>query len=95
VECDAGAYSVHDLLREIALEEPPADAVYYRHGGHFLDLGRAADDLYQAGQAVAGLLAFDAVLPHLRAAYGWMRQQGTRERACARERPCCSRLGDL
>ena len=28
VECDGSAYSLHDLLREIALEEPPADEVY-------------------------------------------------------------------
>ena len=58
----------------------------YRHAEHYLDLGSAADDLYQEGQAVAGLLAFDAVLPHLRAAYDWMRQQSTLRGAAVAER---------
>ena len=77
VDCDAEAYSVHDLLREIALEKPPADEVYYLHAEHFLALGRAADKHYQEGQAVEGLLAFDAILPHLRAANAWMQQQAS------------------
>ena len=75
VECDAGLYSLHDLLREVALEEPPADEVYYRHAAHYLERANVADELYDRGQTAVGLLAFDAALAHLRGAHAWVRQR--------------------
>lgn len=44
VQYEAGLYSLHDLLREIALEEPQSDEVRYRHAEYYLERARAADD---------------------------------------------------
>jgi len=77
-----GTYVLHDLLREYAMAEAPEglDGARRRHAGYYLAAGAAADDLYET-DAVAGLRRFDAVLPHLRAAWAWMRAQGDADAA--------------
>ena len=83
-----GQYALHDLLREYALKQglgpvPSQEwaAARRRHAGHYLEVGSAADDLYKS-DAVEGLRRFDAALPHLRAAWAWLRTQ--RDAAAAR-----------
>ncbi|MBC7257991.1 MAG: tetratricopeptide repeat protein [Chloroflexi bacterium] len=70
-----GTYALHDLLREYALAEPPEglDGARRRHAAYYLAAGSAADDLYKT-DAVEGLRRFDAALPHLRAAWAWMKE---------------------
>jgi len=77
-----GTYVLHDLLREYALAEAPEglDGARRRHAAYYLAAGAAADDLYET-DALAGLRRFDAALPHLRAAWAWMRAQGDADAA--------------
>jgi tetratricopeptide (TPR) repeat protein len=70
-------YYLHDLLREYALTPPLPedwDAARRRHAAHYLEVGSAADDLYESN-AVEGLRRFDAAWPHLQVAWGWMQTQ--------------------
>ena len=72
------SYSLHDLLREYALQPPaPADdlALRLRHAAHYLAVAARADDLYDEGgeHVLEGLRLFDGVWPHLEAAWGWLR----------------------
>lgn len=82
----SATYSLHDLLRECALQPgadgapPPAQdlALRLRHARHYLALGAAAEDLFEQGgeQVVEGLRRFDGAWPHLEAAWAWLSAQG-------------------
>lgn len=79
----SGTYTLHDLLREFALERgedgapPPGDdpATRARHAWHYLARGAEANALFLEGgeRVLPALRAFEAAWPHLRAAWGWMR----------------------
>jgi len=79
-----GTYVLHDLLREYALAEAPEglDGARRRHAAYYLAAGSAADALHREKERfMAGLRRFDAALPHLRAAWAWMRAQGDADAA--------------
>ena len=76
VEHLVGEYRLHDLLREVALEEPLVDAVRYRHAAHYLRRAGEADILYQtAGSHILGLQQFDPYLPQLLHAWQWLKER--------------------
>jgi len=89
-EREGGLYRLHDLMRLVAKDafgygggkregegERLAEAGA-RHAAYYLAVGGRADDLYKQGgeQVVEGLREFEAAWPHLRAAYGRMRERG-------------------
>ncbi len=67
-------YRLHDLLAELIRDTTPApdlDPARLRHARHYLALGRAADDQYEAGHhhILPALAAWDTLWPHLAAAW--------------------------
>jgi tetratricopeptide (TPR) repeat protein len=91
-EREGGLYRLHDLMRlvaedvfgygggerEVEGERARLGEAAMRHAAHYLEVGRRADDLYKQGgeHVVEGLREFDGAWPHLRAAYGRMRERG-------------------
>jgi len=90
-ERESGLYRLHDLMRLVAEgafgyggggrdEERErarlADAAT-RHAAYYLEVGRRAGDVYMEGgeHVLEGLRLFDGAWPHLRAAYGRMRER--------------------
>jgi len=96
-EREGGLYRLHDLMRLVAedafgyggrkrdVEEERArlGEAAVRHAAYYLEVGSRADDLYEQGgeHVLEGLRQFDAAWPHLRAAYGRMRERGDRAAA--------------
>jgi len=91
-EREGGLYRLHDLMRLVAEdafgyggrkrdeegERARRGAAAARHAAYYLAVGRRANDVYlQGGEHVLeGLRLFDGAWPHLRAAYGRMRERG-------------------
>lgn len=80
---DKQMYSLHDLLRELAATEALPDEVRYRHAQHYLAVGANANSQYMRGgkDILAGLRAFDAAWPHLKAAWMWLKERADGPRA--------------
>jgi len=90
-EQEGGLYRLHDLMRLVAedafgygggerdeeKERERLGEAAMRHAAYYLEVGARADDLYEQGgeHVVEGLRLFDGVWPHLRAAYGRMREE--------------------
>jgi len=96
-EREGGLYRLHDLMRLVAEdafgygggereeegERTRLGEAAVRHAAYYLEVGSRADALYlQGGEHVLeGLRLFDGAWPHLRAAYGRMRERGDRAAA--------------
>jgi tetratricopeptide (TPR) repeat protein len=70
-------YSLHDLVRVFAGQLLSAKEQYSaqkRHAGHYLEVMRAADALYQKGgdSVTQGLALFDAERTNIQAGHGWV-----------------------
>jgi len=90
-EREGGLYRLHDLMRlvaedafgyeggerEVEGERGRLGKAAIRHAAYYLEVGRRANALYEQGgeQVVEGLRLFDGAWPHLRAAYGRMRER--------------------
>jgi len=91
-EREGGLYRLHDLMRLVAEdafgygggerdvegERARLGQAAVHHAAYYLEVGRRANALYMQGreQVVEGLQQFDGAWPHLRAAYGRMRERG-------------------
>jgi len=99
-ERESGLYRLHDLMRLVAQdafgygggeregegERARLGEAAMRHAAYYLEVGSQADDVYKQGgeHVLEGLRLFNAAWPHLRAAYGRMRER--EERAAAQWR---------
>ena len=86
-ERETATYSLHDLLREWALDTTAVamlEGPRMCHAWHYLRMGNAANDLYEQGgeQMVEGLRRFEAAWPHLAAAFAGL--QGRQDRDAIR-----------
>jgi tetratricopeptide (TPR) repeat protein len=93
-EREGGLYRPHDLMRlvaedafgygggerEVEGERARLGEAAVRHAAYYLEVGNQANILYLQGgeRVVEGLRLFDGAWPHLRAAYGRMRERGER-----------------
>jgi tetratricopeptide (TPR) repeat protein len=69
-----GRWRLHPLLREFVAEKLPAeDPAWGRMAAHYVQVARAADELYLRGgeDLRRGLALFDLEWPHIRAGHGW------------------------
>jgi tetratricopeptide (TPR) repeat protein len=66
-------WALHPLLRVFAAGKLPADdPAWGRMAAHYVQVARAADDLYLTkGRTRDGLALFDREWPHIRAGQGW------------------------
>ena len=97
-ERESGLYRLHDLMRLVAEdafgyagrerdregERARLGEAAMRHAAYYLEVGSRANALYKQGgeHVLEGLRLFDGAWPHLRAAYGRMRER--RDEAAAR-----------
>jgi len=96
-EREGGLYRLHDLMRLVAEdafgygggerdvegERARLGEAAMRHAVYYLEVGSEANVLYMRGgeHVLEGLRQFDEAWPHLRAAYGRMRERGDRAAA--------------
>lgn len=69
-----GRWRLHPLLREFAAEKLPADDPAWGHmAAHYVEVARAADELYLRGgeDLLRGLALFDLEWPHIQAGQAW------------------------
>jgi tetratricopeptide (TPR) repeat protein len=76
-----GRYHLHDLVRLFASEklseedgEGARDEARQRHAEHFRDVLSSATDLYEKGNVLAGLNAFDLERMNIESAWAWAKE---------------------
>jgi len=75
---DVFGYGDGEREREREGERERLAEAAMRHAAYYLEVGSRADDVYKQGgeHVLEGLRLFDGAWPHLRAAYGRMRERG-------------------
>jgi tetratricopeptide (TPR) repeat protein len=81
-------YTLHDLVRIFAGQLLSADELYTaqkRHAGHYLEVMRAADDLYEKGgdSVIQGLALFDLEITNVQAGHDWVVENQQDDNAAA------------
>ena len=78
-----GRYSLHDLLRDFALErsnEEERETASQRHAAHYMHVLSTANDLYLKGgeNILAGLSLFDREAEHIKTGQAWAAKKHAR-----------------
>jgi tetratricopeptide (TPR) repeat protein len=77
-----GRCRLHDLVRQFCdshLTQPERDAARLRHARHFVEIGEAADKLYEEHDVIRGLQLFDRERANIEAAFEWLQSRSDSE----------------